>query len=128
MFGSSFKSIASQAVDSLINGAFRLKLIDLINGKIARYGKITALHKDAEGFHAEVLLHGEKESITVHMGNDFHIAGDGSAIRPGTFTASRIWCQRLLEDFAQHQELPIPEGLARHTLCALRKIITANND
>ena len=109
-------------MDMMINSFLGTKGIDMVNRKVGRYGRVTALHKDGEGYHAVVRLLGYNDDIEVTMLN-LDVDEECSKARLGKFRANMPWLEHLLEDHVEGREIPIPEGQIRMALKPFRKYL-----
>jgi hypothetical protein len=85
----------------------------LINQRIGRYGEMTELRIDRDGktIEATLTLVGEKEPITVRVGQyEFTEAG---SVRLSQVSVSREWMHRLAQDLVADKEWPVPEAAAK---------------
>ena len=103
-------NILGNPMNSMINMFLKTKGISFVNEKITRYGKVEDLAKDKSGYHASVRLLGYDSVIEVTM--DRLEFDEGCArVKLGTFHASELWLEHLLEDHAEGREIPIPESV-----------------
>lgn len=86
-----------------------------LNQKLARYGEVQTLRIDSHARQMEVVcrLLGESEPVTVRV-EEYQLAESGGRkiVRIGQCSCSRPWLQNLLNDFAQHREIPLPSWAA----------------
>ena len=103
-----FKNLFENGKNSAINALLSNKnTLALINGKLARYGEVLSLQHDESGFHAQARLLGSSETVCVSV-RKLVFSEDCSAVKLCGFSSSALWCQHLLEDFAEGKELDIP--------------------
>ena len=117
-----FKSFFSPAKIAAINAALSNdKLLGLINKNISRYGEVRSLRYDDEGFHGMVQFLGSAEIVAVNV-RELVFAPDCSAVRLTGLKSNMLWCQHLLEDFAEGRTFDIPED-ARAYVKILAKLL-----
>ena len=114
--------ILGNPMDMMINSFLSSKGMELVNRKIGRYGRVTSLRKDSEGYHATVRLLGYEGDIEVTM-QSLDVDEECSKAKLGRFKANMLWLERLLEDHAEGRVIPIPDGQVRMTLKPFRKYL-----
>jgi hypothetical protein len=95
------------AKDALAGESARIYLNDLL----ARYGRLEALAIDSKKGSMELTcrLHGEAESITLHVGKYWiEQQGQTHTLRLADCRCSRVWVQNLLEDHVEKKSFPLP--------------------
>ncbi len=99
----SFLSDIKNKAGELKNAAISLLAKNFINNKIKEYGEMVDLHIDSvqKNIDLDILLKGEKESISIHIEKYEIIKKDDSAyIKFKKVTSSREWITVLLENEA----------------------------
>ncbi len=97
----------SAAKDAMTGAAAR----KFINDRISRYGSVSDLRLDSKAKTVEVTckLEGEVSPVTVRIGRyEIEERGGKKFVRATSFTCSRPWLERALEDFVVGRPFEVP--------------------
>lgn len=105
------------ALASYIPAGLRLHLLRLLlNRQYKRYGTMTQLRIDnvAKTVDVELMLQGEKEPISIHIGQyQLSASGESPTLTIGQITISRQWMEAIAADYLRGKPLPLDPHMAK---------------
>lgn len=103
---------ASECKDRALSAALK----KILEPKVRKYGRLARITLDSSqrSLQAEVLLHGETETVTLSIGRyDIVTEGDDRFLVMHDIRASREWLERFAQDFLEGRTVRIPPALER---------------